>query len=161
MKKLIAGILAGVVLATAGVVLAQNSRDTVDLIFRNFNPFIRYQGALSLQNAAGTAMAKATQAGFQIGASGTALSEIRRYSVSLVPLSVGGLTIAAQTLTVSGLQTGDLCVKATPPEQSGIAVVGCRVSTTLANSLVITFHNATGGAVTPTAATYDILGLRS
>lgn len=74
MKKLLAGLLIGLVLATAGIVVAQNSRDSDNLIMRAFNPFIQYVGTFSLKNAAGTAIFSTSDSGIIYRATYSAVS---------------------------------------------------------------------------------------
>lgn len=63
MKKLLAGLLIGLVVATAGVVVAQNVRDSDNLIMRAVSPFIRAYGTFSIQNSSGTAIFSVSQSG--------------------------------------------------------------------------------------------------
>jgi hypothetical protein len=71
-------------------------------------------------------------------------------SVTLTPAAIVLNTTAEQTFTVNGLLTGDFVSCNKPTAQAGLGIVGCRVSA--ANTLAITFINATGSSITPTAA---------
>ena len=67
------------------------------------------------------------------------------------PSAVANATSAEQGLTVTGLATTDAIVGVSKPTaQAGIGLVGWRVSA--ANSLGLTFMNATAATVTPTAS---------
>jgi len=58
-------------------------------------------------------------------------------------------TSAEQTVTVPGLEVGDVVLVSKPTAQAGIGIVGVRVSAT--NTLAITFMNSTASGVTATA----------
>lgn len=93
-----------------------------------------------------------------IGASGTQLKQVRLYAPAgaFSPVAVTANTTSTQTFTVTGLTTTDMVIVTKPTEQTGLAIVGARVSS--ANTLSITFANVTGASITPTAAeTYRIL----
>ncbi len=75
------------------------------------------------------------------------------YSVTLSPASVAANTTAEQTFTVTGIVAGTVVWVNSQAPQTGLGIVGCRVSGT--NSVCITFGNATAAVITPTAsATY-------
>jgi len=77
-------------------------------------------------------------------------------SVTLTPAAVGANTTAEQTLTVNGLLVGDMVYVSKPTAQAGLGIVGSRVSA--ANTLAITFVNASGSSITPTTTqVYQIL----
>ena len=71
-------------------------------------------------------------------------------SVTLSPAAVSANTSAEQTFTVNGLLAGDHVAVNKPSAQTGLGIVGCRVSAD--NTLAITFGNFTGGSITPTAS---------
>ena len=72
-------------------------------------------------------------------------------TVTLSPVAVAANTTAAQSLTVSGLAVGDIILKVDKPTaQAGLGIVGSRVSA--ANTLSLTFVNATAASITPTAS---------
>jgi hypothetical protein len=79
-------------------------------------------------------------------------------TVTLSPAQVGANTTAEQDLTVSGLAVGDFVVSINKPTaQAGIGIVGARVKA--ADTLAVTFVNATGSAVTPTASEAYLIGV--
>ena len=71
-------------------------------------------------------------------------------SPTLSPISVAPNTTAEQTFTVSGLQLGDFVNVAKPSAQAGLGIVNSRVSA--ANTLAVSFINATAATITPTAS---------
>lgn len=79
-------------------------------------------------------------------------------SVSLTPAAVSANTTAAQTFTVPGLRVGDAVHVNPPGLTAGSALVGARVSA--ADTLSITWVNATGGSLTPPAGAYLVLVVR-
>ncbi|MDE2439563.1 MAG: hypothetical protein KGP14_00960 [Betaproteobacteria bacterium] len=81
-------------------------------------------------------------------------------SVTLSPAQVAANTTAEQTFTVPGLRTSDVIVEVSKPtQQAGLAIGGSRVSA--ANTMAVTFINATAGAITPTASeTYQVVWCR-
>ena len=75
---------------------------------------------------------------------------VTTYAVTLTPVSVAANTAAEQTLTVTGLATGQLVVVTKPTTQAGLALSpSARVSAT--NTLAVNFGNDTAAAITPTA----------
>ncbi len=99
-----------------------------------------------------------TPDGVKIGASGTNFREVRRYSQTITPASVGAAVAAEQTFTVTGLATGDIVV--VNPAATGNATAVCAARVSAANTLAISFVNPTAGALTPGAGTYTILAYR-
>jgi len=71
-------------------------------------------------------------------------------TATLTPVEVAANTSAEQTFTVTGLAVGDHVIVNKPTAQAGLGIVGARVSA--ANTLALTFMNATGTPITPTAA---------
>lgn len=69
---------------------------------------------------------------------------------TLSPAQVAANTTAEQTFTVTGLAVGDIVTAYKPTAQAGLALVGARVSA--ANTLALTFANATASPITPTAS---------
>ncbi len=63
--------------------------------------------------------------------------------------AVGDIEAAEQTVSVPGLEVGDVVYVSKPTAQGGLGVVGVRVSA--ADTLAITFTNPTAGNITPTA----------
>lgn len=79
-------------------------------------------------------------------------------SVTLSPTIVAQNTSAEQSFTVNGLQTDDHVTIVKPTAQAGLGIVGARAGT---NLLYITFMNATGSGITPTASeVYKVLVAR-
>lgn len=78
--------------------------------------------------------------------------EHRFYSVpvTLSPAAITANTAAEQTFTVTGLKTTDIVNVNKPTAQTGLGIVGCRVSA--ADTLAITFGNFLGTSITPTAS---------
>ncbi len=99
-----------------------------------------------------------TPDGVKIGTSGTNIREIRRYSQSLTPVSVGAAVAAEQTFTVTGLAVGDIVVVNPAPTGNATALCSARVSAT--NTLALTYVNPTAGGLVPGAGTYTILAYR-
>lgn len=80
------------------------------------------------------------------------------YSVAVTPASVGANTTSEQTFTVTGLTTNDHITVNKPTHQTGLGIVGARVSA--ANTAAITYMNTTGGAIVPTSETYTFHSIR-
>lgn len=95
-----------------------------------------------------------------VGASGagTDLSLIKVYTVAINPASIAAATSAEQTFTVNGLAVGDIPVVVKPTATAGIGIGNARVSA--ANTLALTFINATAGAIDPPNETYTVLAFR-
>ncbi len=70
--------------------------------------------------------------------------------VTLSPVSVAANTTAEQTFTVNGLIVGDFVLVQKPTSQAGLGIVGARVSA--ANTLAVTYVNATAAPIVPTAS---------
>lgn len=93
------------------------------------------------------------------GTSDTPLLGFRVYSQSLDVASVAAATSAEQTFTVTGLTTADKVMVIKPSLTAGLGIGNARVSA--ANTLAITFMNATAGALDPAAETYTVLAFRT
>lgn len=77
-------------------------------------------------------------------------------AVSLSPAIVGANTTSEQTFTVTGAAVGQFVYVNKPTAQTGLGIVGARVSA--ANTVAINFGNFTGGGITPTASeTYTFI----
>ena len=74
------------------------------------------------------------------------------------PASVAAATSAEQTVTVNGLKTGDVVVLTKPTLTAGVGIVNVRVSA--ANTLAVTFMNATASPVDPASETYTLFWFR-
>lgn len=87
------------------------------------------------------------------------LSKFKHYQLAVSSASsVGANTTSEQTFTVTGLTTNDVVYVNKPTHQTGLGIVGCRVSA--ADTIAITFMNTTGGGITPTSETYEIIAIR-
>ncbi|QEL19338.1 hypothetical protein [Limnoglobus roseus] len=93
---------------------------------------------------------------------GIQLNEDRQVSLTVVNsfASVAANTTAEQTVTVKGLKPGDHCLAFNKlTAQAGLGIVNHRVSG--ADTLAITFINATGSPIVPTAGdTYAAIIMR-
>lgn len=79
-------------------------------------------------------------------------------SAVLTPSVVAASATVEQQFTVTGLQVGQLVQVSKPTSQTGLDIAGCRV--VAANTLGITFVNATASPITPTAAeTYTVTAM--
>lgn len=78
-------------------------------------------------------------------------------NATLSPASVQPNTSAEQTFTVNGLQVGDFVNITKPTAQAGLAIGNARVSA--ANTIAITFANASAATVSPTAGEVYIIGV--
>lgn len=97
-----------------------------------------------------------------VGASGTAITQVKVYSQTITPASVGGLgaTGSVQTFTVTGLATTDkVTLNTGAAATTGTGIGGVRCSAT--DTLEITYYNSTVGALTPVSSTCQILATRS
>lgn len=79
-------------------------------------------------------------------------------SATIDPASVAAATSAEQTFTVTGLKVGDQVAVSKPTATAGLGIVNARVSA--ADTLAITFMNATAGAIDAGSETYTILVVR-
>lgn len=95
-----------------------------------------------------------------VGASGTALTQIKVYTQTITPASVAANTTAEQDFTVTGLTTADT-VDFNPgaAPTAGTGIVGWRVKA--ADTLSVTYCNNTAGALTPSSGTARIVATRS
>lgn len=75
-------------------------------------------------------------------------------STTINPASVAAATAAEQTFTVTGLRVNDQVVVTKPTATAGLGIVNARVSA--ADTLAITFMNATAGAIDAASETYTI-----
>ena len=89
----------------------------------------------------------------------TPITQIRVYSQTITPASVGAATVAEQTFTVTGLTTADKVVVNPAAISNATGIAGVRVSA--ADTLAVRFVNPTAGSLTPTAGTWTILAFRS
>lgn len=95
--------------------------------------------------------------GLKVGAAGSALKEIRKYTATVDPANIAAAGTAEETFTVTGVQTGDVvlaCVK--PTHTANFGIVNCRVSA--ANTVAITFQAE--AAVNAASETYTFVVAR-
>lgn len=90
---------------------------------------------------------------------GTELTKIEVYTATIDPAAVAAATSAEQTFTVTGLTTDDIVVVSKPTATAGVGIVNARVSA--ADTLALTFMNATAGSIDPASETYTIIAFRS
>lgn len=78
------------------------------------------------------------------------------FSLAITPSSVAANTTAEQTFAATGigLLTTDNVDVSKPTFQAGLGIVNVRVSA--ADTLAITYVNATASPITPTAETYQV-----
>ena len=114
---------------------------------------------LRVTAAGGILLTGGTTPSITVGASGTAITQMRVYSQALDPASVAALTTAEQTFTVTGLTTGDKVFVNKPTNTAGLGIVNVRVSA--ADTLAITFMNCTAAAIDAASETYTITAIRS
>lgn len=79
---------------------------------------------------------------------------LKLYSQSLAPTSVAAATTAEQTFTVTGAVVGSVVHVNKPSFQPGLGIAGVRVSA--ADTIAITYVNATATAIVPATETYLI-----
>lgn len=92
-------------------------------------------------------------------AASTPITQIRVYSQTITPASVGAATVAEQTFTVTGLTTADKVFVNAGAIANAVSIGNVRVSA--ADTLAVQFCNPTAGALTPTAVTWSIVAMRS
>ena len=86
----------------------------------------------------------------------TKIDSIRYYTFTFDPAAVAAATSAEQTVTVTGLLAGDVVLSVIKPTATaGVGIVGARVSA--ANTLAVTFMNATAGSLDPTSETWGVV----
>lgn len=82
--------------------------------------------------------------------SGILFDRLNFLNLTLSPTIVAMNTSAEQTFSVKGLKTTDTVVNISKPTtQAGLGIAGARISAK--ETLAITFMNATGSGITPTA----------
>lgn len=87
----------------------------------------------------------------------TALSGIQVYRPTINPASVAANTVAAESFTVTGLETSD-----TVEVNAGIDTIGIgNVRVSAKDTLRVTFINPTGGAIDPASSTWLVKATRS
>src|SRR5207245_724427 len=98
--------------------------------------------------------------GLNVGPSGTLLTQLRVYLLSLTPVALAAtLGGQEQSFAVTGLATTDTVAVNPPGQTQNCPLVGARVSAL--NTLMLTFDNATASANVPAAGVYRVLAVRS
>lgn len=76
--------------------------------------------------------------------------------VSIDVTSKSAATSAEQDITVNGVEVNDIVIAINKPSlNAGLGVVNARVKS--ANTIAITYMNATAGAIDPAAETYTLV----
>lgn len=84
------------------------------------------------------------------------LLKVYAVQVSIDVTSKSAATSAEQDITVTGVEVGDIVLAINKPSLSaGLGIVNARVKS--ANTIAITYMNATAGAVDPAAETYTLV----
>ena len=86
------------------------------------------------------------------------IRKVDSFTVTWNPASVAANTTAEQTVTVIGLLTDHVVVVNKPSLDAGLGIAGARVSA--ADTLAVTFINATGSSINPGSETYSITAIR-
>lgn len=94
-----------------------------------------------------------------IGDGGSSITKVVAYTPTINPASIAAATSVEQTFTVTGLTTADKPVVIKPTATAGVGIVNARVSA--ADTLALTFMNATAGAVDPPSEVYTVLAFRT
>lgn len=95
-----------------------------------------------------------------VGASGTAITQMRVYTPTLDPASVAAASTAEQTYTVTGLTTADKVIVNKPTMTAGCIIGNARVSAV--DTLAITWGNVQAStACDPGSEVYNIVAIRS
>lgn len=96
-------------------------------------------------------------AGLVLGANGTGIAGMIISQATLSPTVVAANTTAEQTFAVANVGSADVVLAVNKPSaQAGLGIVGQRVAA--AGTIGITFINATGATIVPTASeVYDIV----
>ena len=81
-----------------------------------------------------------------------------RVTLTLTPASVGAATIAAQNLTVPGVEVGDMIIPVATPISNATGILQCKCVT--AGTVAVQFVNPTAGSLTPTTGAYTFLIIR-
>lgn len=85
-----------------------------------------------------------------------------RFGVVALSVNVGSVaanTTAEQDFTVRGLRVGDFVAVNKPGLSAGLGIVNARVKA--ANTLAVTFVNATAAPIDPAAETYHVFWFRA
>lgn len=95
--------------------------------------------------------------GMKVGAAGSYLGQLAKYTPSINPASVAANTSAEQTFSVPGLKVATDVVLAInkPTVTAGLSIGGFRVSAD--DTLAITFVNSTAAPIDAAAETYEVV----
>lgn len=86
----------------------------------------------------------------------TNITSISVVQVTFDPAAVSAATTAEQDITVTGVQVGDMVLGINKPTvTAGVGIAGARVKS--ANTISVTFVNATAGSVNPASEVYTIV----
>ncbi|HSE29684.1 MAG TPA: collagen-like protein [Candidatus Saccharimonadales bacterium] len=98
--------------------------------------------------------------GLTVGASGTAITQIRYYAPTINPANVPAASTSEQTFTVNGLTTDDTVIVNKPSLTNGCGMIGARVSA--ANTLAISWVNVLGIlGCDPPSEVYKVMAFRA
>lgn len=86
----------------------------------------------------------------------TNITSISVVQVTFNPAAVGAATTAEQDITVTGVQVGDMVLGINKPTvTAGVGIAGARVKS--ANTISVTYVNASAGSVDPASEVYTIV----
>jgi len=81
-------------------------------------------------------------------------------TVTLTPVSVATITVAAQTFTgIPGVELNDIVIPVRTPNITATAITS--VQPTAQNTISVSFINPTAGALTPTSGAYTFLIIKT
>lgn len=120
--------------------------------------YLAATGAMIFRSTTPVTRMQINDAGVGIGAAGTLLVEVKKYSPSLTPASVAANSVVEQSFACTGLVPGDHCSVSGPAPVAGTACIGARCG--VADNVILTFVNTTAGALTPSAGFYRITQIR-
>lgn len=84
------------------------------------------------------------------------LLKLMAIQVTFDPASVASATSAEQDITINGVMVGDIVVAINKPSATaGVGIVNARVKS--ANTVSVTYVNATAGAVDPASEVYTFI----
>jgi hypothetical protein len=97
--------------------------------------------------------------GFQLGASGTMLTQMALYSTaSITPVAVSAASCSDQTFPLQGVTTADRISNIVPPAALGNVSLNGYISAS--NTLLLHICNPSGSSATPPPGVYSILAVR-
>lgn len=156
--------IVGIATTDSGVnaVLTFIARNTVPAVITT-RPLYQWRNhttnVMSMSAAGGLSITGGTTPSLTVGASGTAITQMRVYTPTIDPASVAANTTAEQTFTVAGLTTADKVIVNKPTNTAGLGIVNVRVSA--ADTLAITFGNFTALAIDAASEVYSVIAIRS